>query len=165
MSEPFLGEIRVVAFTFAPRGFAFCQGQFLAITQNQSLFSLFGTSFGGNGITTFGLPDMRGRIPLHVGTGYPLGSFGGTESVALTEQQLPAHSHAIIADSGAATTDLPTGGYLARGTKALYATPTSLTQLTSRAEGTGGALPHENRMPYLVMNFIVSLQGIPPSRN
>ena len=170
MSESFLGEIRVVPFNFAPKGFAFCNGQLISYPQNTALFTLLGTTYGGDGISTFGLPDLRGRVPIHAGQGpglssRVLGQPGGVEAVTLTEQQIPPHQHSIIADAAAATTDSPTSGYLARGTKALYAAPSSLAQLTSVAGSTNPAQPHENRMPFLAVNFIICLSGIYPSQN
>lgn len=174
MSEPFVGEIRMFAGNFAPRGWAFCDGQLLAISQNDALFSLLGTIYGGDGRTTFGLPDMRGRIPLHQGQGpglssRRLGAKFGDESVTLTTNQLPSHSHGSVACNTAATTDSPQGKVLAKpNTEDMYTAPTAGTNVSlspATIINSGGSRSHTNLMPTLCVNFIMALVGIYPSRN
>ena len=172
MSEPFVGEIRMFAGNFAPRAWAFCDGQLLPVSQNDALFSLFGTIYGGDGRTTFGLPDMRGRIPLHQGQGPGLslrriGSKSGAERVSLTTNQLASHSHDLNANPATAAESNPAGSVLAdpnpggrlydQVTQDASAAATSITN-------TGGSQPHNNMMPTLCVNFIVALFGIYPSR-
>lgn len=172
MSEPFVGEIRMFAGNFAPRGWAFCDGQLLAVSQNDALFSLFGTIYGGDGRTTFGLPDLRGRIPIHAGTGpglspRRLGSKGGAEQETLTVNQMPSHSHDLIADTQPATAASPIGHTVAQGQGVNFyreedqALSLSNTMITA----TGGSRAHTNLMPTLCVNFIVALFGIYPSRH
>lgn len=169
MSEPFFGEIRMCAFNFPPKGWATCDGQLLAISQNQALFSLLGTTYGGNGQTTFGLPDMRGRSPIHFGSANPLGQSAGAESVALAQSQLPTHAHGVRASSDLAATTNPAGGLMGakgRGGADVYAPATNLTPLAPAAVGTaGGGQAHDNMQPSLVVSFVIALQGIFPSRN
>ena len=169
MSEPFLAEIRIVSFSFAPRGWALCNGQLLPINQNQALFSLLGTTYGGNGQTTFALPDLRGRTPLHFGPEIVLGQSAGAEMVALIASELPAHSHGVLADAGVATSSLPASALLAKKPRfgaSVYATPQSLVELRSDAiAAVGGGQPHENMQPFLTLHFVIALQGIFPSRN
>jgi microcystin-dependent protein len=178
MSEPFIGEIRIFGGNFAPRGWALCDGQLLAVSQNDALFSLLGTIYGGDGRTTFGLPDMRGRVPVHAGTGpglsnRRLGAKGGTETVTLSAGQVPSHNHggALRAVGSDATSSDPTGRMFARATKsAAYHTGTGRGEGTvSMASGTltstGGNQPHTNLAPTLCLNFIIALVGIYPSRN
>ncbi|MGR3811674.1 phage tail protein [Jiulongibacter sp. NS-SX5] len=174
MAEPYVGEIRMFAGNFAPRGWAFCDGQLLAVSQNDALFSLFGTIYGGDGRTTFGLPDMRGRIPIHAGSGPGLtprtvGSKGGSENVTLTEQQLPSHRHPVRISEDIATRPFPEGGVLASNaeTAAFYnqgSSSDSLEKMDGIAD-TGGSQSHSNLMPFLCINFIVALFGIYPSRH
>ena len=165
--DQFLGEIRLVAFDFEPQGWAFCDGRLLPINQNQALFSLLGTYYGGDGKTTFALPDLRGRVPVGMGQGatgssYEVGSTGGQEAVKLTTSQLPAHSHAARAHNGASTTKSPAGAVPAAG--GAYA-PTQNAKMAATLVGqSGGGQVHENRQPYLVLNYIIALQGIYPSR-
>jgi microcystin-dependent protein len=175
MSEPFLAEIRMVGFNFAPRGFASCDGQLLPINQNQALFSLVGTTYGGDGRTTFGLPDLRGRAPVHVGrpTGSDpsivLGEKGGAEQHALQTTQLPAHGHAITATSNPASTADPADNAIAKQARfgpAIHAEPTDLTPLAGAALGsTGGSAAHDNMQPFGVIHFVIALQGVFPSRS
>jgi microcystin-dependent protein len=171
MSEPFVGEIRMFAGNFAPRNWAFCDGQLLAISQNQSLFSLLGTIYGGDGRTTFGLPDLRGRIPVHAGTGPGLsnrriGSRSGSESVTLGSTQLPSHTHPLQGSSGSATTPDPSGSVFARTPGDAYGSEFSASHMNSAAlSNSGGGQAHTNLMPALAVNFIVALFGIFPSRN
>lgn len=168
MSEPFLGEIRIFAGNFAPTGWALCEGQLLAISQNDALFSLLGTIYGGDGRTTFGLPDLRGRVPIHMGSGPGLtprniGSNSGAEEVTLTQANLPVHRHPMRASSASATTRQPAGNVLATALGGVYfpnADPTSM----DPANTTGGSTGHNNVMPSLVINFIIALHGIYPSR-
>jgi microcystin-dependent protein len=172
MSEPFVGEIRMFAGNFAPRGWAFCDGQLLAVSQNDALFSLLGTIYGGDGRTTFGLPDMRGRLPIHAGHGpglseRRLGAKGGAEKVTLTVNQLPSHTHPLHASTTPATESDPqdrvTG---ASGLTELYvAEPPFSPMLSTAITHTGGSRSHTNLMPYLCVHFIIALFGIYPSRH
>jgi microcystin-dependent protein len=173
MSEPFVGEIRMFAGNFAPRGWAFCDGQLLAVSQNDALFSLLGTIYGGDGRTTFGLPDLRGRIPIHAGHGpglseRRLGAKGGAEKVTLTVNQLPSHHHDIYASSAGGSSGNPAGNVSA-GTAPtnVYSTSLALRQNMSSDTITnvGGSQPHTNEMPYLCIHFIIALVGIYPSRH
>ena len=168
MSEPFLSEIKLVSFNFAPKGWALCNGQFLPINQNQALFSLLGTTYGGNGQTTFALPNLRGRVPIHMDSGHTLGEAAGTTSVTVNIQQLPTHLHALQGSTATATLDTPANNTLLGGSAPndLYNGPASLSPLiASTVTSVGGSQPHNNMMPYLVLNFIIALQGIFPSRN
>jgi microcystin-dependent protein len=174
LSEPFLGEIKIVSFNFPPRGWALCNGQLLPINQNQALFALFGTMYGGNGQTTFALPDFRGRMPVHVGYGFTQGQAGGQESHTVTQSEMPAHSHWVNASQASAsvqggtsvTSHPATNTMLARATTDVYADPGALTSLTpTTITSVGGSQAHENRQPYLALYFIVALQGIFPSPN
>jgi microcystin-dependent protein len=168
MSTPFLAEIRLFSFDFPPRGWALCNGQLLPIAQNQALFALLGTTYGGDGRATFGLPDLRGRTPLHVGT-IPLGTKAGSERVALNAAQIPAHDHAVAASADVAVSTDPTGAALAKKPRFgadVYAAPAQLTPLApSSVSTTGGGQGHENMQPFLVVTFSIALQGIFPSRN
>ena len=171
MAEPFLSEIRLMSFVFAPRGWALCNGQLLPINQNQALFALLGTTYGGDGRVTFALPDLHGRSPLHVGAGTSLGERGGEEAQTLTVAELPGHSHALSASSDVANTHLPgaalpagkpRGGinrYAAAGSGNSALHPGSLTSAP------GGGQAHNNLQPYLTLNFVIALQGIFPSPN
>ena len=170
MAEPFLSEIRIMSFGFAPRGWATCDGQLLPINQNQPLFSLLGTTFGGNGQTTFALPDNRGRVPMHVGNGHTLGERGGSESVTLITSQLPQHTHTV----GAVSSGSVAGNSL-NATNNLLGTTTPSNLYTnsggnvvlnaSTITSVGGSQAHENRQPFLTLNFCIALQGIFPSPN
>jgi len=171
MSEPFVGEIRMFAGNFAPRSWAFCDGQLLAIPQNDALFSLFGTIYGGDGRTTFGLPDLRGRIPIHAGQGpgltdRRLGTKAGQENVTVTTQQLPSHTHQLQADSGAANEHIVTGNVLAQAPSSIYIDGGSpdATMAANAISNTGGSGSHTNIQPFLCVHFIVALFGIYPSR-
>lgn len=172
MSDPFIGEIRMFAGNFAPQGWATCDGQLMAIAQNDALFSLVGTTYGGDGQTTFGLPDLRGRLPLHMGQGpglsnYPIGQSAGSESVTLTSPQLPAHSHTLLASGAAANNASPLGSLTAASSSSsIYGN--AAPAVTMRADAVapaGGSQPHDNLMPFLCLNFIIALEGIYPSRN
>jgi len=165
MGTPFLSEIRIVSFNFAPKGWALCNGQLLPINQNQPLFALLGTTYGGNGQTNFALPNLRGQVPIHVGSGHTLGEAAGSTSVTVNIQQLPTHLHPLQAINANANGNTGSGGFLAQ-TNNLYHNPTNLTPLSpSSVSSVGGSQPHNNMMPYLVLNFIIALQGIFPSQN
>lgn len=170
MSEPFLGEIIIVAFNFAPRGYALCQGQILPISQNTAVFSLLGTTYGGNGQTTFALPDLRGRVPVAAGQGpglsnIDLGQVGGSESATLTANQMPAHNHAAQSSQAAGTATRPANNFPAAG-QAVYTGATDNTTLNPAfIKNTGGGQPFALRSPYLGLNYAIALQGIFPSRN
>jgi microcystin-dependent protein len=165
MSEPFLSEIKIVSFNFAPKGWALCNGQFLPINQNQALFALLGTTYGGNGQTTFALPNLRGQVPIHMGNGHTLGEAAGTTAVTVNIQQLPTHTHICQASASNGNQPIPTNGLLAAANN-LWTNPTGLTTLVPQTlTGIGGSQPYNNMMPYLVLNFIIALQGIFPSRN
>lgn len=172
--DPFVAEIRIFPFNFAPKGWAFCDGQILPISQNTALFSLLGTTYGGDGKSTFALPDMQGNAPIMPGQGaglslYDLGQQGGVESVTLLTSEIPAHTHGLKADIQAATTDLPSATTsLARsgGGSAYKATPfTPETTMNFQAlAAAGGGLPHNNMMPYLTLSYCIALQGVYPPR-
>lgn len=171
MSEPFLAEIRIFSFTYAPRGWAMCNGQLLPINQNQALFSLLGTTYGGDGRTNFALPDLRGRVPNHVGSGYTQGERGGQESHTLTIGELPIHNHMIQASSANAQSPpnpplSPAGNVLAVSSAQIYAPFNNPTSLNAASISTvGGSQPHLNIQPYLVLTFAIALQGIFPSQS
>lgn len=172
MSEPFVGEIRMFAGTFAPRGWALCDGQLLAITQNEALFALLGTIYGGDGRTTFGLPDLRGRVPVHQGTGpgltpRPIGSRSGSEVVALSASQIPSHSHAVRSATGGNAVTAPGNVFSTDpgGNSAGYNTTANDTMAAEIVGLTGGAAPHSNIQPFLCVHFIIALFGIFPSRS
>ena len=173
MSEPFVGEIRMFAGNFAPRGWAFCDGQLLAVSQNDALFSLLGTIYGGDGRTTFGLPDLRGRIPIHAGSGpglssRPLGAKSGAEKVTLTVNQMANHSHTMMASTAPATETRP-GGNVTASDLAIDAyyenSPAAAAMSSSAITAVGGSQSHTNLQPYLCVNFIIALFGIYPSRH
>lgn len=166
MSEPFLAEIRLVSFDFAPKGWAFCNGQLLPINQNQALFSLLGTTYGGDGRVNFALPDLRDRTPIHVGNGHTLGERAGSETHTLTVGELPAHIHTGRASSSDATTPIPGGMLPATTTTPVYADAGGLVGMhDSLVSTTGGSQPHMNMQPYLSLRFAIALQGIFPSPN
>lgn len=165
MGTPFLGEIKIVGFNFAPQGWAECNGQFLPINQNQALFSLFGTMYGGNGQTTFALPDFRGRTGIHVGAGFIQGQAGGQEFHTVTQSEMPAHNHFVQATSSLGNNDDPTGNLLATANAPMYLGTANTTLQPSTITNVGGSQPHENRQPFLVLNFIVALIGVFPSQN
>jgi len=166
MAEPFLGEIRIVSFNFAPKGWALCNGQLLPINQNQALFSLFGTTYGGDGRVNFALPDLRGRVPLHFGNGMTLGERSGQETDTLSVSEMPAHTHVWQASGANANNVSPTGNFLAKAGSNLYTDAAGFTPMNAGAStAAGGSQPHTNRQPYLVLNFCVALQGIFPSPN
>ncbi len=173
MSEPFIAEIRIFALNFAPRGWAFCDGQLLPIAQNTALFSLVGTTYGGDGRTTFGLPNLQGRAPMHPGNGpglspRRLGESGGSETVALTEAQIGAHAHGMRGTTRAAQTRDPQGAlFAAVADDDAYAPPGTTVALSAdaMAESGGGGRPHGNLQPFLVLNFVIALLGTFPSRS
>jgi microcystin-dependent protein len=171
MSEPFIGEIRMFGGNFAPRGWALCDGQLLSVSQNDALFSLLGTVYGGDGGTTFGLPDLRGRIPVHAGTGpglsdRRLGSKSGQESVTLTLNQLPTHTHSYRTSADVGTESDPHGGVLCESpSMAMYRATAPTVALSGGAvTSVGGSQPHTNLMPFLCFHFIIALVGIYPTR-
>jgi microcystin-dependent protein len=167
MSEPFLGELRLMSFNFAPKGWALANGQVLPINQNQGLFSLYGTMYGGNGQTTFAIPDLRGRVPIHFGNGFSQGQVGGEFAHTLTQAEMPVHTHVAQGTSTGADTPVPTGNLLGAANNE-YASPNAggLTSLDPTSiSSVGGSQPHENMQPYLTISFCVALQGIFPSQN
>ncbi len=168
--EPFIGEIAIVPYNFAPRGWALCNGQILSISQNTALFSLLGTTFGGDGRTTFALPDLRGRVPLHSGQGPGLGNrvlgeSAGVEEVQLTEVEMPAHDHTLMASDNKANDRHPAGHVLARRHRNFADSANLVAMHDDAVTPAGGGSPHENMQPYLALNFIIALEGIFPSRN
>ncbi|MEZ4523294.1 MAG: tail fiber protein [Thermomicrobiales bacterium] len=172
MSEPFVAEIRIFAGNFAPRGWAFCDGQLLPISQNTALFSLIGTTYGGDGRSTTALPNLQGRAPMHPGRGpgltdRRLGQQGGVETVTLTEAQMPNHNHTLSADSAQANSRTPAGNSLARSAGGLaYGAASNLVPMAGQAlPDTGGSQAHNNMQPFLTMNYIIALVGLYPSRS
>jgi microcystin-dependent protein len=171
MPEPYVGEIRMFAGNFAPAGWMLCQGQTLPISENEVLFQLIGTTYGGDGQETFNLPDLQGRVPLHMGTGtdginYQIGEKAGVETVTLTTQQIPSHTHTMIATTEIGTQNTPAGNMLAQcsGTKAYTAAAAGAALNGQSVTSVGGSQPHENLQPYLVINFIISLFGVFPTQ-
>lgn len=169
MIQPFLSEVRLTSFNFAPRGWAFCNGQLLPINQNQALFSLLGTTYGGNGQTNFALPNLRGRVVVHAGNGHTMGEVGGASSVTLTAQHLPQHSHGVTAHADAAhagpgpTTKLAAVPDAYARPAQSAGTPTALHAASVTA--VGGSQPHTNMQPYTVLNYVIALQGVFPSQS
>jgi microcystin-dependent protein len=165
MAQPYVGEIRMFAGNFAPAGWMFCDGQLLPISENETLFQLIGTTYGGDGQSTFALPDLRGRIPLHQGNGFVLAETGGAEEVTLGVQQLPVHTHPLLANATAGTANDPTNHVLAASpTLDMYRETTPTVAMAPNAVGpAGGSQPHTNFQPYLCIDFIISLFGIFPS--
>jgi microcystin-dependent protein len=166
MAEPFLSEIRIMSFGFAPKGWALCNGQLLPINQNQALFSLLGTTFGGNGTVNFALPNLQGRTPIHVGGGHGLGESGGEQAHTLSIAEMPTHTHSVAASSAASGGNAsPNGTFLGGGNNVYHATA-SLTNLNPASVTTvGGSQAHLNVQPFTVLNFSIALQGIFPSPN
>lgn len=166
MGQPFVGEVKLISWNFPPKGWAFCNGAQLAINQNQALFSLIGTTYGGNGQTTFALPDLRGRAAIHQGQGFVRGQAGGQEFHTLTQSEMPAHNHLVTASSSQGDTNTVQGSLLAREVGIPYGSYTDLTTLNlATISNTGQSQPHENRQPFLVVNFVIALIGIYPSQS
>ncbi|GAA6137315.1 tail fiber protein [Arenicella sp. 4NH20-0111] len=166
MSEPFLAEVRMVGFNFNPRGWAFCDGQILPINQNQSLYSLLGTTYGGDGRTSFGLPDLRGRTPLHKGDGYQLGQKSGAETVTLTAAEMPNHSHTLRASNSPGDKRGVMGRVLASAEMYRnYEAATNTALRSGSITNAGGGQAHNNMQPYQTLSFVIALQGLFPSRN
>ena len=167
MAEPFLSEIRIMSFVFAPKGWALCNGQLLPINQNQALFSLLGTTYGGDGRVNFALPDVRGRTPIHVGNGHTLGERGGEQAHTLSIAELPTHTHVLNATSTDGNAVLPTGNLLARSVTQIYSAQISNLQVmnTGTITNVGGSQAHLNMQPFLTLSFCIALQGIFPSAN
>src|SRR5258708_2155579 len=167
MAEPFLSEIRIMSFGFPPKGWALCDGQLLPINQNQALFSLLGTTFGGDGRVNFGLPDLQGRTPIHVGSGHTLGERGGEQAHTLSIAELPTHTHTLNGSSNAGTLIIPTGNLLGSSPSQMYQAPdNNLTPMNPASiANVGGSQAHLNMQPFLTLNFSIALQGIFPSPN
>ncbi len=173
MGTPFLGEIKIISWNFAPSGWAFCNGQLLPINQNQALFSIMGTTYGGDGRTTFALPDLRNRVPIHTGSQFVLGQVFGEDAHTLSINEMPAHNHMVLASAPTASgtnVNVAQGNYLSNSAPAeIYNSGAGAPQLTSLAGASisnyGGSQAHNNLQPYLVLNFVVALQGIFPSQN
>ena len=165
MAQPYVGEIRMFAGNFQPAGWMFCEGQLLPVSENETLFQLIGTTYGGDGQSTFGLPDLRGRLPLHQGNGFVLAETGGAEEITLTVPQIPAHSHPFLAASNPGTTSSPANSVAATTTTGfLYINENTTGNMAGAAINmVGGSQPHSNFQPYLCINFIISLFGIFPS--
>ena len=165
MAEPFLSEIRVMSFGYAPRGWALCNGQLLPINQNQALFSLLGTTFGGDGRVNFALPDLRGRTPIHVGSGHTVGERGGEQAHTLSTAELPQHSHPFNASQANASAAMPLNAMFGTSNN-MYAAATNLTTINAGTiTNVGGSQPHLNMQPFLTLSFCIALQGIFPSPN
>ena len=171
MAEPFLSEIRIFSFVFAPKGWALCNGQLLPINQNQGLFSLLGTTYGGDGRVNFALPNLRGQVPIHTGSGFTLGQKGGEYAHTVTSSEMPTHVHVASGSAGVANLPTPGGNLLATVdltafTTNVYAPAANLVALAPPSvSNVGGSQPHENRQPYLTLSFCIALQGIFPSQN
>ncbi len=167
MSSPFIGEIRMFAGNFAPAGWALCDGSLIPISENDALFNLIGTTYGGDGQTTFALPDLRSRVPVHVGPGFALGQAAGAETVTLTTSQIPAHSHVPQGFSNPGNQNGPGGNVWANsGSSSVYSGDTPNLGMAATAVGSaGGSQPHDNMVPFLVINFIISLFGVFPSQS
>jgi microcystin-dependent protein len=165
VAQPYVGEIRMFGGNFAPAGWMFCAGQLLPISENETLFNLIGTTYGGDGQSTFALPDLRGRLPIHMGNGFTLAQTGGAETVTLTVNQIPAHSHALLASSAVTQQTNPTGNLVGQSTQAkLYIDDVPNVSLSpSVVSSVGGSQPHNNFQPYLCVDFIISLFGIFPT--
>ena len=167
MAEPFLSEIRVFSFNFAPRGWALCNGQLLPINQNQALFSLLGTTYGGDGRVNFALPNLQGRVPIHTGDGHTLGERGGEQAHTLSISELPAHTHSAQASAAAGTQNVPANNMmLAQRAAEIYRAPSNLgAMIGGTVANAGGSQAHLNMQPFLTLNFCIALQGIFPSPN
>jgi len=165
MGTPYLSEIRIFSFDFAPRGWAFCNGQILPINQNQALFALIGTFYGGNGTTTFQLPNLQGRVAVHMGNGFAIGDIGGSAAVTLITDQLPAHTHQTSGVSNTANLAAPTNDTWAASVDQPYGSSPGVAMNAASVSSTGGGQPHSNVAPCLTLNYCIALQGIFPSRN
>lgn len=166
MAQPYIGEIRIFAGTFAPAGWMFAEGQLLPISENDALFNLIGTTYGGDGESTFALPDLRGRLPLHQGNSYVLAQTGGAEEVTLTVNQIPVHSHPLLASNDIPSQSTPGNNVTGQAATKLYRAGSPSVSLNAAAVApTGGGQPHTNMQPYLCVNFIISLLGVYPSPN
>jgi len=166
MAQPYVGEIRMFAGNFAPAGWMFCDGQLLPISENETLFQLIGTTYGGDGQETFGLPDLRGRIPIHQGNGFILAETGGSEEITLTVQQIASHTHALLATNAAANSTTAATHVTAKPDKSMYRPGPATVPMAAQAIGpAGGSQPHNNFQPYLCVDFIISLFGIFPSQS
>lgn len=164
MAQPYVGEIRLFAGNFAPAGWMFCEGQLLPISENETLFQLIGTTYGGDGQSTFALPDLRGRVPIHQGSGFILAETGGAEEITLTVNQIPAHSHPLLASLDIPALSTPANNVTGQAASKIYRTGTPGIVLTPSIVGSvGGSQPHTNFQPYLCVDFIISLFGIFPS--
>lgn len=166
MSSPFIGEIRMFAGNFAPVGWAFCNGALIPISENDALFNLIGTTYGGDGQSTFALPNLQSRVPVHVGPGFVLGQTGGVETVTLTTNQIPSHTHAPLCNSGPGNQQSPSNGvWAAPTTGTMYSNAAPTLPMAAGAIGSeGGSQPHDNMVPFLVVNFIISMFGVFPSQ-
>jgi microcystin-dependent protein len=165
MSEPFLGEIKIISWNFPPKGWTFCNGQLMPINQNQALFSILGTTYGGDGMQTFGLPNLQGRSPFHVGNGIVLGQMGGETNHTLNISEIPAHNHVPVGSSSNPSAPSAAGNLWATGNAQVFSGTPNAAMNPACVSATGGNQPHENMSPYLVLNFIIALQGIFPSQN
>ncbi len=166
MSEPYLCELKIIAFNYPPKGWAFCNGQLLPINQNQALFSLLGTMYGGDGRVNFALPNLQGKVPIHIGAGYTQGQTGGEQNHTLIQSEMPAHIHIAHASTAVTTNGTPAGNYPAAAASHPFSSGSVNTTLVPTAvTSAGGTQPHNNMPPYLVLNICIALQGIFPSRN
>jgi microcystin-dependent protein len=165
MATPYVGEIRLVGFNFAPVGWAFCDGSLIAITENPTLFNLIGTTYGGNGTTNYALPNLKSRLPIHQGDGYVMGQTAGAETVTLTTSQIPAHSHPLEAAAAAGTETSPAGAVWAESALEQYSTATPTDSMGATLGQTGGGQPHNNMPTFLTLNYVIALFGIYPSPN
>jgi microcystin-dependent protein len=165
MATPYLSEIRIFSFNFAPKGWAMCNGQLLPINQNQALFALLGTTYGGNGTTNFALPNLQGRMPIHEGAGFTLGQVGGEQTHTLTSTEMPQHTHVATASSNPANLGAAPGNFWANGDQPAYASNVNTTMSPAAVSIVGGSQPHDNMPPYLVLTFCIALVGIFPSQN
>ncbi|MGP0049206.1 MAG: phage tail protein [Solirubrobacteraceae bacterium] len=167
MANPYLSELRIFTFAFAPKGWALCNGQLMPINQNQALFALLGTTYGGNGIQTFGLPNLQGRVPMHLSSTFPEGAIVGEATHTLLSNEMPQHTHPLQGTSTAASVADPAGGLMATAADQIYTDTPGLTVTLAPATitSTGGGQPHQNEQPYLVVNVCIALVGIFPSRN
>lgn len=165
MAEPFLSEIRLFSFVFAPKGWALCNGQLLPINQNQALFSLLGTTYGGDGQVNFALPDLRGRLPIHVGSGHTLGERGGEQAHTLSIAELPTHTHVANGTSATGNTPVPTTNLLGQANNAYRSADNFVSMNPTTVANVGGSQAHLNMQPFLTLNFCIALQGIFPSPN